>query len=630
MDGQRSEDWVKAFVEMLPGIAVLLVISYRPTYQHPFGDRTYYWRIALSPSTPTVPSVVRATLGVADVPPEIADVIARKAEGNPFFLEEIGRTLTETGALRVTGGRVVATGPPAALAVPDTVQDVIAARIDRLEESQKRTVQTASVIGREFALSLLRRVSEVEERLESSLTELKRIELIYERAGWGDSEYVFRHALTQDVAYAGLLQAERRRLHARIAAAMEEVYAGRLEEHVEKLVHHFALGEVWDKVVRYAGDAAEKAAGLCVDSKALEFYELALDALRHLPEDAETARVGIDLRLAMRAPLWRSGRPELLYTLFKEAEDLATRFGHTDRLDSVYAFLVQYYWARGEHDQALDYGRRCLERAEARGDLGLRITGLFYTGHSLQSLGRYAESVKTYHEVLALLEGPRVTERFGLSGLPYPCACAHAAEALSDLGDYAGALALFDRGDGVANAAEHLYTKMVLAGFRGVVLVKAGRLADAIAVLEPAVAICREKNFYGQIINTLRYLAAAYVASGRAREGLPLIHESIEMQERASVSVVRGSQWTTVALAHLELGELDQAEQAITTALDFCERQAERGYEAWARCVAGEIAARRGDRATAMQFLDEARNIAEELAMRPLLERCLAAIKRIA
>src|SRR5881396_2834959 len=212
-----SEDFLTSLTESLPGMAVLLIVTYRPIYAQPFGDRTYYWRIGLHPvDEEAAVRIVRATLGVADLPRELAATIAAKAEGNPFFLEEIGRTLVETGAVRTEDGHLVLAKAASTITVPDTVQDVIAARLDRLAEPEKRTVQTASVIGREFARSLLRRVSELHDRLEQSLGELKRIELIYEKAGFGDVEYVFRHALTQDVAYASLLQSERRRLHALI------------------------------------------------------------------------------------------------------------------------------------------------------------------------------------------------------------------------------------------------------------------------------------------------------------------------------------------------------------------------------------------------------------------------------
>src|SRR6058998_1415452 len=326
-----SEDFLKSLTESLPGMAVLLIVTYRPVYAQPFGDRTYYWRIGLQPvDEDAAAQIVRATLGVAELPRELAVTIAAKAEGNPFFLEEIGRTLEETGAVRAENGRLVLAQAASTITVPETVQDVIAARLDRLGASQKRTVQTASVIGRESALALLRRVSDLQEQLEQNLTELKRIELIYQKGGFGELEYVFKHALTQDVAYASLLQSERRRLHALIGTAIEEVYAGRLEERAEELAYHFTRGEVWDKVVHYAREAGERAAALFVDDKAVEFYETALAALRHGEETRETARAGIDIRLAMRAPLWRAGRLDPLYERFREAEELAARHGVTE------------------------------------------------------------------------------------------------------------------------------------------------------------------------------------------------------------------------------------------------------------------------------------------------------------
>jgi tetratricopeptide (TPR) repeat protein len=445
----------------------------------------------------------------------------------------------------------------------------------------------------------------------------------------GEPEYVFRHALTQDVAYASLLQSERRRLHALIGAALEELHAGRLEERAQELVYHFTRGEVWDRVVRYAREAAERAAALCVDDKAVEYYETALAALGHLAETPETVGVGIDVRLAMRAPLWRGGHPERLAVLFREAEALANRHGLTDRLDAVYAFFVQYHWARGEHGRALEYARRCLEGAEARGDLGLRVTGLFYSIHCHFSLGDCARALEGVHELLGLLEGPRAAERLGLSGLPYSGACGYGAECLAELGDSAGALALLDRGQRVADAANRLYSQMLLAAARGAVLVAVGRFEEAISLLEATARTRREKRFVGQLINALKHLGLAYIEAGRPADAIAPEEESIELQNQAAVSVGRGIMHTALARAYLELGDLERAERAVQTALGFSERQLERGCEGWARLAAAKIAHRRDDPAAAARHLGRAQAIAEELGLRALLEQCRAAGQRL-
>ncbi len=628
IDG-ASEDFLKSLTENLPGMAVLLIVTYRPVYAQPFGDRTYYWRIGLQPvDEGAATHIVRATLGVAELPRELAVTIAGKAEGNPFFLEEIGRTLEETGAVRVENGRLVLAQAASTITVPETVQDVIAARLDRLADSQKRTVQTASVIGREFALALLKRVSDLQEQLEQSLSELKRVELIYQKGGFGELEYVFKHALTQDVAYASLLQSERRRLHALIGAAIEEVYAGRLEERTEELVYHFTRGEVWDKVVRHARVAAERAAALCVDDKAVEFYEIALEALRQAAETPETARAGIDLRLAMRAPLWRAGRLDPLYERFREAEDLATRHGVAEVLDTIYAYLVQYHWAKGNPDEALTYGRRCLERAAARDDLGLAVTGHYYLSRTYQTVGRHREAVGEAEALLSLLAG-REHERFGLSGLPFSGACALAAFSLAELGDTTGALAMIERGRAAVDAAGHQYSAAVIDVNHAFVLARAGRLEEAVRIGESVVATCREKKFAGQFMLGACALAHAYAALGRGREAAALAGAAIERQDTAQAFSDRAWMHSTKALGHVAAGELDEAARDVARGLEFAERHRERGWEAWTRYVAGLIAERRGDRAGAARGVDEAQEIAEELGMRPLLERCRAALAKL-
>jgi class 3 adenylate cyclase/tetratricopeptide (TPR) repeat protein len=625
-----SEELLVALADVVPGVPILMLVTYRPVYQQPFGERSYLWRLALRPvEDDDAVRIVRAALGVPDLPAELAARIAGKAEGNPFFLEELGRALAESGGVRTEGERVVLTASAAMLTVPETVQDVIAARLDRLEESAKRTVQTASVIGREFALGLLRRVSDLQDRLEQSLSELKRIELIYEKAGFADLEYVFRHALTQDVAYGSLLQAERRRLHGMIGAALEDLYAGRLEGRTEELVHHFRRGEVWDKVARYARDAAERAAALCVDDKAIEYYETVLEALRHLPETPERACLGVDVRLAMRAPLWRGGQPDRLLAHYKDAEALATRHGFDDALDTVYAYFVQHYWAKGQHDLAADYGRRCLELAAARDDLALRVTGLLYLGHTRLAQGRLPQAVAHYRELIDALEGPRATERFGLSGQPYAGACANGAESLVELGDTTGALALIERGRANADATGHLYSQMTVAAYDGLVLTAAGRAAEAIPLLEATAATCRDKRFVGQLINALRFLARAYMAVGRPADAVRAARESIALHEGAGVSVVRSTQLTLLGWAQLALGEVDPARTTLQESLAFAERQHERGWEGWTRLALAEVEAAAGRRADALAELDRAQEIGEELGMRPLVERCRALAKRL-
>jgi tetratricopeptide (TPR) repeat protein len=160
------------------------------------------------------------------------------------------------------------------------------------------------------------------------------------------------------------------------------------------------------------------------------------------------------------------------------------------------------------------------------------VNGLLYLGHTYLAQGRYPESVASYRELIDALEGPMATERFGLSGQPYSGACANAAESLIELGDIAGALAMIERGRAAADATGHLYTQMSVAAYHGGVLTAAGRVDEAITLLEATAATCREKRFVGQLINTLRFLARAYLAAGRPADAALAMRESIAAHGR--------------------------------------------------------------------------------------------------
>ncbi len=623
-----SESYLKTVVDDMAGMAGLLILTWRPSYRPPFNEHTYVSRVLLEPlADDDALALVRSTLAIQDLPEHLAGLIARKAEGNPFFLEEIGRALVDGGAVRTEGGQLTLMRPGSAVVVPDRVQDVIAARIDRLTEDQKRTVQTASVIGREFALRLLRRVADAADRTERALADLKALEFVYEKAAaFEELEYVFKHALTQDVAYESILHARRKELHARIGAAMEELYADRLEERVDELAYHFLRGEVWEKAASFARQAGDRAAALCLDDKAAELYERGLQALERLPETAETAQLGIELRLAMRAPLWRGGQLDRLSARFKEVEQLATRWGQTDRLHTVYAFLAQYHWAKGEQREALRYGHRCLEAAEERSDLGLRVTGHYYLGWSNFVLGNFQQCLEHEQSILSLLEGPRATERFGLSGLPYCGACAQTGWVLLETGDLDRVFAFLDRGDRAAEAAHHLYSTIALSTVRGRALLEQGRSTEALGVLERAVAICRDKKFVGQLMLALATLATAYSRAGRHDEAIAAGRESVRVKDETNVPVTRGHHVMALAEAYFEAGRLDEADAAAHESVEWSRRLEERAFEAHGVALLAEIADRRGDRSAAVRQWEESLAIATTLGMRPLAERCQAAL----
>jgi predicted ATPase len=341
-------------------------------------------------------AMTRSVLGIGEVPESLAALIARKAEGNPFFIEELTKSLLEDGSLQIEGGRLVLARDLENVSVPDTIQDVLMARIDRLAEESRRAIQLAAVIGREFALRLLARITEAGDRIRAQVEELRGLELIYEKALHPELAYMFKHALTHDVAYESVGHERRRSLHRAIGMAIEELYADRSAEHYETLAHHFSRGEDWERALLYHERSAEKAAETHANRAAVEHCRAALAIAERLGERAPNdVRYRLNARLGSacfylsefaasaaayeaaaahnREPLAHSlalGEAALSHFWAHRYEpslrciDTALAFSRAQRVPAGEAMaLVVQGWYRGVHDADLDAYQRALQQA---------------------------------------------------------------------------------------------------------------------------------------------------------------------------------------------------------------------------------------------------------------------------
>ncbi|MGH7822269.1 MAG: ATP-binding protein, partial [Candidatus Binatia bacterium] len=288
---QPSEESLQYVADAVATSRVLLIATYRPGYRNPLGERSYSTRLALQPLSPQeAAAMTGGMLETRDFPVEIRELVAKKAEGNPFFVEEVTKSLLEMGALRRSDRGYELSRELSEIVIPDTIQGVIMARIDRLGEDPKRAIQIASVIGREFAVRLLERVSDRGEHVRRLVGDLRALELIYEKSGLPEIAYMFKHALTHDVAYQSLLVQRRKELHRMIGRAVEELYADRLAEYWEVLAHHYYEGEEWSRAFDYLVKAGDKALASFSNREAVHFYDRALEAATRI--GAAPERVG--------------------------------------------------------------------------------------------------------------------------------------------------------------------------------------------------------------------------------------------------------------------------------------------------------------------------------------------------
>src|SRR5438132_2477530 len=351
----ETQALLDSLVESLPTARLLLLVNYRPEYQHAWGSKTYYTQLRLDPLPPaSADEFLHALLGDDPSLAPLKQLLIARTEGNPFFLEESVRTLVETGVLAGEPGAYRLARLLPTMQVPATVQAVLAARIDRLPQEEKRLLQTAAVVGTEVPFALLRAIADLpEETLHQGLAHLQGAEFLYETCLVPERAYTFKHALTHEVAYGSLLLEQRWVLHARIVAALETLAGDRVAEQVERLAYHALQGEVWDKALVYCRQAGEKAVAQSAHREAVGYFEQALSALPHLPEQRDTHEQAIDLRLALRSALNPLGDLGRTLTVLREAEAIAAALNDPRRLGQVSVSLSSHLWHMGVYDQAI-------------------------------------------------------------------------------------------------------------------------------------------------------------------------------------------------------------------------------------------------------------------------------------
>src|SRR5215471_18366700 len=343
-----SEAFLTFMLDAVAGVPLLLLVTYRIGYTPPFGNRSFYTTLTLhSFSEAETLAMAGYVLGIAQFPAELQTALMAKAEGVPLFIEEVTKTLLDLGVLQREDGGYRLVKNLNEVSVPETIQDIIMARLDRLGEDGKRTVQLASVIGRQFLVRLLARIAGLSDRLEGLLRELQVLEIIYEQGLVPEPAYIFKHAVIQDVAYNSLLMQRRKALHRAVGEAIEELYQDRLEEHYTELAHHFTQGEVWEKAFSYCRQAGEKALERSAYHEAVTSFEQALAALAQLPESRDTIEQAIDLRCDLRNVLLPLDAHARIFDHLHAAEALAERLGDDQRLGRIVCYLCISFMTMG-------------------------------------------------------------------------------------------------------------------------------------------------------------------------------------------------------------------------------------------------------------------------------------------
>ena len=616
-----------SLVESLPTARLLLLVTYRPEYKHGWSGKSSYVRIAVPP----LPHGIAGEL-LRDLLGDGADVAALRAgliehtEGNPFFLEESVRHLAETGALAGERGAYRLARPAALVEVPATIHALIAARIDRLAPEDKRLLQCAAAIGKDVPLTLLEAVADMAEHdLRRGLGHLQSAEFLLEASLFPVLEYAFKHALTLDVAYGGLLQERRRALDARLVVAIEDLGGERTAERAERLAHHAYRGGVWDKAVTYCREAGARAFARSAHRVDVRYFEQALEALDHLPKTPEALGRAIDVRLELRAALSPIGEYKRMLEALTEADGIARALGDDRRLGLVLSFLTNFFTLRGDLDRAISHGHDALVIAAAVKDVELQVlANAFLSLAYVFGPADYGKAIELGRSNTRLLGPDRERERFGMAQLPAVYSRTVMAWSLAEQGRFAEGFAAGQEGLRVAQSVNHPHSVVFALLGIGTLHLRRGDLHEAIRTLEHGQAICEAADLPAVALEVAFLLGSAYAQADRGIEAIALLERSVT---QAMVLRYRLGHWLRsggMAEAYLAVGRVEEALPLAQLFVEITRMISARGTQAWAYRLLGEVAAHAGPSAfdQAEAALVTALGLADELGMRPLAARC--------
>ncbi|MBI4963824.1 MAG: AAA family ATPase [Desulfomonile tiedjei] len=592
---KTTEEFLTYMIGWLPRTRILLLLLYRPEYTHQWGSKSYYTMIGVGHlSTSTSAELVAAILEGGDVVPELRELILKRAAGNPLFMEELTHSLLQNGSIQKKNDRFVLARDVSSMQVPETIQGIIAARMDRLEESLKRIMQVAAVIGREFAFRILETITEMKEELKSGLVNLQGLEFIYEKSLFPDLEYIFRHALVQEVAYNSLLINRRKEIHERIGRAIESLYPQRLEEFCEMLAYHYSKSGNAAKAYEYLKASAEKTLRNDAAFEAVRFYKEAMEVLSHLPPTDENKKEQIDLVLAMQMPWRRIGYSEDYLPMLQKAEAMAEELGDERERQQIRSVLGVYYIMKGGDPQlAWKYLESCMAHPEIIQDVELMVP----VGYDLCTLcavtGDYRRVNRIAPTIISLIETSRTqAEFFGKSFNVYAAVFMLWGVSTSGSGNFDQGENFFEKALSFAREINHTATLGAVEWGYGCWIAFRGNGQRAAEHLENGIRHLEESQTIYLLGHAWAWLGYANCLMGQFKDAVEFAEKGLKMHADLGMSYWRSMHHWFRSYAKFELGDMGEARTHADLALQFSIENKERQCEGIARAWLGRVVAK--------------------------------------
>ncbi len=590
----ETQGFLDTLSESTAGASIVLLVNYRPEYRHDWGGKTYYTQLRLAPlGSEEAKELLTFLVGNDTSLQDLKQLILERTEGTPFFMEEVVQTLAEEGVLLGERGNCRLEKIPTELHISPTVQGVLAARIDRLEPAEKTLLQQLSVIGREFPLGLVGEVvNESEDELHRLLFSLQRKEFLYEQPAFPEVECVFKHALTQEVAYGTVLQEQRKALHERTAQAIEVLYPDTLEDHYRELAHHYGRSDNIEKAIEYLGLAGRQASQRSANVEAIGHFTKALDVLQTLPNTPERSQQELSLQVSLAVPLTVSkgwSAPEV-GKVYARARELCAQVGETQQLFPTLFGLWSFYLLRAELNVAHDAAKQLLTLAENAEDADLLLEAKRAMALTLVYLGEFVSAREHSEAAMALYDPQMHRSHIALYGVdPGVASLSYSSWPLWFLGYPDQAIERIQQAITLAHESHHPFSLAYPPTFACWVH-QWGR--DGQAVQERAeglIALCTEHGITPFLAYGTIFRGWALAAQGQVGEGIAQIREGLVAYGATGGELGRSHFLGMLAEVRGQAGQAEDGLATVTEALTFVDQTDERLYEAELHRLKGEL-----------------------------------------
>jgi len=562
---EASDSALKHIVGVIAAHSLMVMVIYRPEYTSNWRNWSYHTPIVLrSLNSQHSENINKSVWAVDQIPEGLTALIHDRTGGNPLFIEEICSVLAEEGTVQVRDREAVLTSPLEQLTLPDTVQAVIRARLDRLDRYARDSLRLASVIGREFARRILERISTSRDQLSQSLETLKVLDLIQQIQVVPEAAYMFKHVLTQEVTYETLLHQKRKELHGLVGQAIEELYQDRIEEQLDLLHHHFSLAENWEKAADYGRQAANRAYRLSQFDEALMMFERTQECLSKLPEDRSRQEALIDLQLEMVWPLHFLGHQDRAIEICQEAESVAHSLEDPTRLGKVFFEYALSYFFKGHYKKAERYYLEILEQPEERRVDELVGSVKFPLAVNYFSQAKWEQAEDLYSEVIRSCEANNTQTEYAeeYPFLPYTHSCTHLGYIRALQGRIGEAKELMKRGNTpVLNSISNLQSKAWCAVWHSSFSALIGEDQGALARVQEALKIAEETD--SPILCFICYAAKgiALLAAEEFDSALEVYQQALQAIEGTEHRRQLEAVYYNLVRVNLDVGDWAEAEQ---------------------------------------------------------------------